>query len=68
MSYDDFEHEDKIQNELRTELTKAKQLLKEAVYVLNQVPNNLYKTVYGDKYTYGLCNKIDEFLKEKKEE
>jgi hypothetical protein len=73
MSFDDFEHIDKIQNELR--LNQAKKLLKEALQFMNLVPNNMI-TVDGEivdedtDYSvietinhYELCSKIDEFLK-----
>ena len=45
------------------ELKEATNLLKEAVYFMNQVPNNRYLTYNGDRDHYKLCKAIDNFLK-----
>ena len=76
MSWDEFEYEDRIRNEIISKLDKAKQLLKEAVEFMNLVPNNMitpngelvdedYEEVNTINH-YELCSKIDEFLKENK--
>jgi len=50
--------------ELQTKLNTSLEILREALYILNQVPNNKYRTFNNDMNTYNLCSKIDKFLKE----
>ncbi len=48
-------------NTYKQDLIKAKKLLEEAVYFINQVPNKKYKTSTGET-SYELASKIDKYL------
>jgi len=44
-------------------LLEAKELLKECLHFMNNVPNNKYKTLDGTKDHYKVCSKVNKFIK-----
>lgn len=50
-------------NQYQIELEKATDLLKEAVLILNIVPNRTYIGLEGQTSSYKLASKIDKYLK-----
>lgn len=43
-------------------------LLKEALYFMNRIPNNKYYTMAGNKNHYELCSRITKYLNKNKDE
>lgn len=52
----------KSYNVYKMELSRARKLLEEAVYFINQVPNKKFHTMTGET-SYELASKIDKYLK-----
>jgi len=55
--------EGKVINQANLDLDKAKELLEEALYFINQVPNNKYSTLTY-KNSYELAGTIHDYLKQ----
>ena len=53
-----FKRFEKITNELK----EARILLHQCLYFMNNVPNNKYDTMLGDKNHYKLCSEVQKLL------